>query len=444
MVLPQNKNRAHPDSNWGPFDLQSNALPLSYTPCAMGAIPISSYNSLMHCAYRPPNTALRALAAEGCGFPSMWMVRLVSTVMRWEDSMVWQRPRSMKVKVHAIVPGPCARCRWVSGPDPKNSCFKLSRSSFGEHALSLLRILIDSSFEIHMEKKIGLNTLSPRPATCQMVAEPTLFLSADDKVQVRAHRTKGGVEVDCVRDFMRMVANRDLSPTDAMTSWMGAASSDELRADHAIQDQYGVRFEGAYEPRSVCLTAVGLLVLLHYMDTKWKMVLGEYKHEVQQRLTDLAEGRGAEYVRDHDDGEVDEMMAAMAEAQAKGEGLEAPPENWRFFYGAAVPDPAAEEEMQVEEAVEEAAVPAKTHNRKSAFSLRGLMEQMDIKDDQAYMPTMGKTVSARFRERCPGSETFSKKKTTYFYEQDRECMEELVREEYLKYAVYAADADFGE
>ena len=25
--------RGHPDLNWGPLDLQSNALPLSYTPC---------------------------------------------------------------------------------------------------------------------------------------------------------------------------------------------------------------------------------------------------------------------------------------------------------------------------------------------------------------------------------------------------------------------------
>ena len=26
------KNRGHPDLNWGPLDLQSNALPLSYAP----------------------------------------------------------------------------------------------------------------------------------------------------------------------------------------------------------------------------------------------------------------------------------------------------------------------------------------------------------------------------------------------------------------------------
>ncbi len=81
-------------------------------------------------------------------------------------------------------------------------------------------------------------------------------------------------------------------------------------------------------------------------------------------------------------------------------------------------------------------------NKKTAFSLRDLMQRMDIKADKAFMPVMGKTVSARFRERRPGSETFSKKKTTYFYEQDRECMEELIREEYLKYAVRAADEDF--
>jgi hypothetical protein len=234
-----------------------------------------------------------------------------------------------------------------------------------------------------------------------MVAELTLFLSADDKVQVRAHRTRGGVEVYCVRDFIRMVANRDLSPTDAMTGWMGAASSEELRAEHAIQDQYGVRFEGAYEPRSVCLTAGGLLILLHYMDTQWGLVLEEYKEEVQQRLTDLVGGRGSEYVRDYDDGEVDEMMVAMAEAQAKGEGLKAPPENWRYFYDdkrAAGPDPAGqggimEEEMRMDvgdDHAGEGAVLGKP-NKKTAFSLRDLMQRMDIKVDKAFMPVMGKT-----------------------------------------------------
>ena len=30
--LKVKNNRGHPDLNWGPLDLQSNALPLSYTP----------------------------------------------------------------------------------------------------------------------------------------------------------------------------------------------------------------------------------------------------------------------------------------------------------------------------------------------------------------------------------------------------------------------------
>ena len=291
----------------------------------------------------------------------------------------------------------------------------------------------------------------------RMVAELTLFLSADDKVQVRAHRTRKALEVYCVRDFMRMIANRDLSLTDAMTSWMSAASSMELRTQHAIQDQYGVQFQGAYEPRSVCLTAEGLLILLHYMDTKWKLVLEEYKEEVQQRLVDLIEGRGAEYVRDFDDGEVDEMMAAMAEAQSKGEGLEAPQESWKFFYDEKTgPDPGmsgrmqeaarAMEEMQAQvdddDAKKEEESVSDRLDKKTAFSLKGLMQRMDIKVDQAFMPTMGKTVSAKFREMCPRSETFSKKKTTYFYAQDKECLEELIKEEHLKYVVRKADADF--
>ena len=287
-----------------------------------------------------------------------------------------------------------------------------------------------------------------------MVAEPTLFLSADNLIQVRAHTTRKGLGVYCVRDFIRMTARKQLSPTDAMTYWMSAASSRALRTEHDIQDQYGVQFQGAYEPRSVCLTAAGLLMLFHYMITKWDLVLEEYKEEVQGRLMALVEGKGAEYVWDHDDGEVDEMLAAMEAAKAKGEGLEAPPENWPFFFEEEKADPEVAEELKecidavaeitIEAEKEELGVAKVARDRKNAFSLKGLMEQMDIKIDRAFMPAMGKAVSAKFKELCPGGETFSKKKTTYFYDDDRECLEILIQEEYMKHVARQVNEDFEE
>ena len=39
MVREKKKmRREHPDLNWGPLDLQSNALPLSYAPFELSAV----------------------------------------------------------------------------------------------------------------------------------------------------------------------------------------------------------------------------------------------------------------------------------------------------------------------------------------------------------------------------------------------------------------------
>jgi len=290
-----------------------------------------------------------------------------------------------------------------------------------------------------------------------MVAEPTLFLSSDDKLQVRAHMKRNGLWLYCIQDFVRVVANRDLMPSEALIYWMKAASSLELRAEHEIQDQYPIQFLGAYEPKSMCITAGGLLLLFLYMQTDG-MVMEEYNEEMKQRLVVLSEGGGAEYVRDHDDGEVDEMMAAKDAAISKGEGLTGPPENWPFFFDSAVDGPNPEIEAQLQKVIEtvgemqvavETAEKKKESNemskkldKKTAFSLKGLMEEMDIQVDKTFMPAIGKTVSAKFRQMRPESETFSKKKITFFYEDDKECLEKLVQEEYMKYKLRKVDDEF--
>jgi hypothetical protein len=158
-----------------------------------------------------------------------------------------------------------------------------------------------------------------------------------------------------------------------------------------------------------------------------------------------------------------EMMVAKNDAISKGEGLTAPPANWPLFFdnGMAGPSPgiAAQlqkviesvSEMQVtvdttattttaEEKVEEKKV--RNLDKKTAFSLRGLMEEMDLMVDRAFMPAIGKTVSAKFRQMCPDSETFSKKKITYFYLDDKVCLEKLVQEEHMKYMLRKVDDDF--
>ena len=66
---------------------------------------------------------------------------------------------------------------------------------------------------------------------------------------------------------------------------------------------------------------------------------------------------------------------------------------------------------------------------------------MNIKVDRAFMPSIGKTVSARFWQMCPDSVTFSKKRITHFYENDKECIKKLVQEEYVKYELRKMDND---
>jgi hypothetical protein len=89
--------------------------------------------------------------------------------------------------------------------------------------------------------------------------------------------------------------------------------------------------------------------------------------------------------------------------------------------------------------VNEEELDSKTMMRGSAFSLKGLVERLDLKIDQAFMPAIGRAVSTKFSEMYPERETFSRKKTAYFYEKDRECLEKIVSEEYVKYVVRKAD-----
>ena len=61
------------------------------------------------------------------------------------------------------------------------------------------------------------------------------------------------------------------------------------------------------------------------------------------------------------------------------------------------------------------------------------MEEMGIKIDQTFMPAVGKGVSVKFKKMS--GETFSRKKTTFFYLKDKACLEKLINEEVSKYKV---------
>jgi hypothetical protein len=73
--------------------------------------------------------------------------------------------------------------------------------------------------------------------------------------------------------------------------------------------------------------------------------------------------------------------------------------------------------------------------KKNVFSLKNLLEEMNLKIHKSFMPALGKKICTRFKEKYPGSEIFSKKKTTYFYEKDKKCIEGLVKEEYAQHVI---------
>jgi hypothetical protein len=186
-----------------------------------------------------------------------------------------------------------------------------------------------------------------------------------------------------------------------------------------------------------------------------------YAEEIKQRLLTMVEGDGSEYMREFDDGEVDEMMAAKDAAIAKGEGLNGPPEDWKFFHeGPVDKDAELKTEAQLQKVMDsvnemrilsesgEEGQSAKTKkktgklDKSTAFSIKDLIRELELQVDSKDVPIMCRTVCARFRQMCPGSEMFSRHRQTYFYTHDRECLEGLVQEEYTKHAVKKVELEF--
>lgn len=296
-----------------------------------------------------------------------------------------------------------------------------------------------------------------------MVAELTLFLSSDKEIQVRVHTNRRGLKLYCVVDFIRMLSNKPLIPSEAELYWLGALSSPDLWNEHDIMDQYPVIFPGPYAPRLTCITAGGLLLLFLHMERDG-IIRERYIDETKKRLETLVEGGGDEYVYEYDDGEVDEMMAAKDEAMARGEGLDGPPDDWKFFFDDSKDGPSPNMAVQLQKAIAsineiQAAVEeqeklndgdfgtkkvkkSKEKSKRTAFSLKDLMGEMQVEVDKTFMPAFGKAVSAKFKDMCPESETFSRKKITYFYEDDKECLSRLVQEEHMKYLMRKVDKEF--
>ena len=169
-----------------------------------------------------------------------------------------------------------------------------------------------------------------------MVAEPFIFLSTDRLVDVRCCMA-GDTPLFCVVDFIRRTANRRMGPLDALQYWMDISL--RLQNEFDVMNSFVYQFPGPFERPSICLNAKGLLALYHHMEAMHGLVNQAYRPEVEQRLVEVAEGRGRQYIVEYDDGEVDEQMEEGGEV-----GWGKPVAGSRFWYVPMVKGDDGEEE----------------------------------------------------------------------------------------------------
>jgi hypothetical protein len=279
-----------------------------------------------------------------------------------------------------------------------------------------------------------------------MVAEPTLFLTKDRTVQVRAFTTKRGKEVFCIKDFIRQTANKKMGPNDAIVYWLSCLG--KLMHEAAILEQYMVKFPGPYEQPNVCIRAEGLLLLYTHMCDRFDWMKKEYQSEIRNTLFAIIESKtAAAYVEMFDDGEVDELLAERGDRN-----LTCPPEGSKFNYVDPEVDAklkAAEVENQrlVNELVakleaktlaldeanaklrqqEEAEHDAK-RRKQDGFTVADILKAKNLPLDSKEV--FCKKLIAKFKAAYPDRKTFKRHDTAYFFAEDRQIVEELVVVEY--------------
>lgn len=282
-----------------------------------------------------------------------------------------------------------------------------------------------------------------------MVAEPTLFLTKDRQVQVRAHLTKKGRRCYCVKDFIRQIACKPIGPDDAMVYWLCCLT--KLLDEREIVDSQLVLFHGPYEVPNICISAQGLLILYSYMNTHYAWVDKTIKDEVQGTLEALGRSDSWDkYVEMHDDGEVEEQ-------NAEGGVGGSPPEGSRFHYkdDQVVGGGMTEEEIeaafadnsralkeledrlqaktselaQTEAELEAMRAEQSVKRRKlQGIRLGALVDEAHKTLSSAERDSLCKSVVANFKRRFPDRESFLRHGVIHFFEEDRPVVQALINE----------------
>lgn len=289
----------------------------------------------------------------------------------------------------------------------------------------------------------------PRPM------ERILFLSKDETLQVRAHLTRSGVLVFCIKDFIRQTARCRLGPEGAMAYWLYALG--KLMHEDRILDHIPVLFDGPYERPTVCIDAEGLLILYHFLDEEVALVDEKYRCEVQEALMDvIRNAKESQHVRLHDDGEIKELLSEKGTMPRS-----MPPEGSRYVFGG-MEKPVLEiapredqlEALRVENArlweinremarklTEEEKRPKRTTKR-GAFCIRNLIQEQGLDVPRGCLDQLCKTVISIFRQ--AHGRGFVRHRVTYFHAEDRECLSGILHDEYLKLRLKRGDEELQE
>jgi hypothetical protein len=77
--------------------------------------------------------------------------------------------------------------------------------------------------------------------------------------------------------------------------------------------------------------------------------------------------------------------------------------------------------------------------RKSAFSIKNLIDEMGLKVEAAFVPAICKAVCRRYRVEHHLGEMFTRKRQTFFYNQDRECLRKMIENEFSEHQIRRLD-----
>jgi hypothetical protein len=272
-----------------------------------------------------------------------------------------------------------------------------------------------------------------------MVAEPILFLSSDDKLQVRCLRNP---LLFCVKDFIREIANKEISADQANIYWL----SIQLKYLHERDLQTGaaVKFPGPLEGHVVSISATGLLILMHYLGVHYGIVNEKYRVEIQDRLQEIIADSSAvdKYVRDFDDGELDQIYASLGKDEAKITASSEDSVGMTETLAQLVIERQKEiDELKSKIAEHENEEKAAKRLRMGSFCLKSLIPELELDIAKKYNDRLCRNVVSRFKREFPDNKTFLKRNVLYFSGDDRQLVESILHSEATKLKMRLIDKE---